>query len=251
MIQPLILHRFVEDIMFKEYQKLTKQKLRLETIVRNLFKESDSLEGFKLVGSASTGTMRKDTPDLDYVVLFKHKLFYKDFATKLVNSILSPNKINYEDKYDYVKVSGHFEGFKYVFVPSTNPNGIIKDYVDDAFYHPDFINKHKNKDHIANVLLAKEFFKKASSEKLVNGISCELMILKFKSFDNLLKNIVSNNSLRINFSDHLDNYSDSAIIVDYPFLGKRSLTKYILPTEYTLFQEYDLKVLKNPENLIT
>ena len=145
MIQPLILHRFVEDIMFKEYQKLTKQKLRLETIVRNLFKESDSLEGFKLVGSASTGTMRKDTPDLDYVVLFKHKLFYKDFATKLVNSILSPNKINYEDKYDYVKVSGHFEGFKYVFVPSTNPNGIIKDYVDDAFYHPDFINKHKNR----------------------------------------------------------------------------------------------------------
>ncbi len=204
----------------------------------------------KLVGSSSTGTMRKGHEDLDYAVAFQNRLDNNEFLDKIKDINLNITKIKQNKHYGYIKISGEFSGMKFVLVPMIHPNGKIETYEHDAFYHSELINKLKREDHPFNSILAKEFFSQLGVYKEVKGISIELLILKYRDFDEMLKAFVENDSLRVNFSQNNLRYSTSPLVVDYPYFGGRSFTEKVNRETYSRIQESAIKVLNDPKYLI-
>lgn len=219
----------------------------LEEIILNAF--SDNTPLMKLIGSYATRTMRKGEEDLDFAVAFQNPMTNKEFLSILKETGLELTEINQHRKYGYIKISGRYENTDFVLVPMRNPNGHIQTYEQDAFYHPDFINKHKQANHARNVILMKEFFEQIGVYKEVKGISCELMTLYFRDFDTMLDSISKTDSLRINFSPDNLIYSSSPLIIDYPHLGRRSFTEKVTREIYKHIQESARNVLIDFENL--
>ena len=219
----------------------------LEETVLDAF--SDNTPLMKLVGSSATRTMRKGEEDLDFAVAFQNPMSNEEFLSRLKETELDLTEINQNRKYGYTRISGRHEGMDFVLVPMRNPNGHIQTYEQDAFYHPDFINKHKQATHARNVILMKEFFEQIGAYKEVKGIGCELMTLYFRDFDMMLDSITKTDSLRINFSPDNLIYSSAPLVIDYPYLGKRSFTEKVTREIYRYIQEYARGVLEDFETL--
>lgn len=219
----------------------------LEETILDTF--SDNTPLVKLVGSSATRTMRKGEEDLDFAVAFQNPMSNEEFLNRIRETELNITEINQNKKYGYVRISGDHNGMDFVLVPMRNPNGHIQTYEQDAFYHPDFINKHKQATHVRNVILMKEFFEQIGAYKEVKGIGCELMTLYFRDFDAMLNSIARRDSLRINFSPDNLIYSSAPLIIDYPFLGRRSFTEKVTRELYRHIQESARNVLEDFEIL--
>lgn len=245
-----IYQQVLEKVRFIDYLKCAEVDNVLRSKVDKIFGDFSAFEGLKMVGSAATGTMRVGAKDLDYAVIFAEEMSCLDFRERIVKSELDILKSNEEAKYNYIKVSGKIDDFDFVLVPVKDPRGRVENYVQDAFYHPDLIGRLRAPNHSDNVLLLKEFFIKLGLFKKVKGIGCELMTLKYVLFDSVLEALVKNTSLRINFSNNHSIYSDSPLIVDYPFLGGRSLNNPLSAEEYYKIQNFAYSVLESPKELL-
>ncbi|PIO08632.1 hypothetical protein COU59_00800 [Candidatus Pacearchaeota archaeon CG10_big_fil_rev_8_21_14_0_10_34_12] len=219
----------------------------LEETVLDVFPDNTPL--MKLVGSSATRTMRRGEEDLDFAVAFQNPMTNEEFLSRLKERGLEITEINQNRKYGYTRISGRHNRMDFVLVPMRNPNGHIQTYEQDAFYHPDFINKHKKATHARNVILMKEFFEQIGVYKEVKGIGCELMTLYFRDFDAMLDSITKTDSLRINFSPYNLIYSSAPLIIDYPHLGRRSFTEKVTREIYRRIQEFAKKVLRDFEIL--
>ena len=203
----------------------------------------------KLVGSSATRTMRRGEEDLDFAVAFQNPMSNEEFLSRIRETGLNITDVNQNQKYGYIKISGAHREMDFVLVPMRNPNGHTQTYEQDAFYHPDFINKYKQATHSRNVILMKEFFEQIGVYKEGKGIGGELMTLYFQEFDMMLDHMARNNSLRINFSPNNLIYSSDPLIIDYPFLGGRSFTEKVKREMYKHIQESAKMVLEDFENL--
>ena len=224
-----------EELRFTDWETLGRTKDCLEGIVSNEFVGNDPL--MKLIGSSATGTMRKGHEDLDYAVAFQTKIENEDFIKKIHRTGLDLTEINQNKAHGYVRVCGKFQGYNFVLVPMVNPNGQVQAYEQDAFYQSDFINLNKIDNHAYTVILLKEFFEQIGVYKQVKGISCEMMSLYFRDFDSCINHLANDDSLRINFSQNADIYTNNPLVIDYPFLGRRSFTDKITPSIYGHIQD--------------
>ncbi len=237
-----------KNVAFVKWNDFFKSVYGLESILKYMFKESNHI--IKLIGSSSTGTLRKGHEDIDLAVAFYQPFDMEYFVEKIISSNLNVFKVKKDKEYGYIKISGFFENKEFVLVPMEHPFGRVNSYEQDAFYHPDFINSMREREHSFNVLLAKTFFSQIGLYKKIKGISTELLILKYKNFDNLLKNFVDHDFMRVNFSNSDLEYSSSLLVVDYPFLGGRSFVEGIDRNLYDSIRSaadnilYDYKFLK-------
>ena len=232
-----------ERARFKDWGWLRSCRASLERIVTPCFPKNEPL--MKLVGSSATGTMRCGEEDLDFAVAFQSPISNERFMKIIRETGLEITDVNQNRRYGYLKISGRHKGMGFVLVPMKHPNGRIQIYEQDAFYHPDFIHGRKSGDHPEKVILIKEFFEQIGVYREVKGISCELMALHFKTFDEMLRSFERNSSLRINFSPNDQAYSSGPLIVDYPFLGGRSFTDKVTIGIYKHIQESARKVIEN------
>lgn len=210
---------------------------------------SDNTPLVKLVGSSATRTMRKGEEDLDFAVAFQSPMSNEEFLERIGETDLRITDVNQNKKYGYVRISGKHNEMDFVLVPMRNPNGNIQTYEQDAFYHPEFINKNKQSTHARNVILMKEFFEQIGAYKEVKGIGCELMTLYFRDFDLMLDAFAKRDALRINFSADNLIYSQAPLVIDYPYLGRRSFTEKVTQEIYGHIQESARKVLEDYEIL--
>lgn len=241
-----IYEQVVRSHKFRDYPKRARA---IQEMTRELTRVFPEAIGLKLIGSTATGTATRDSRDLDYVVIFNEGEVPRDFVKRARNSNLHLKKVT-EDVNGYVKSSGELGDFEFVIVPTRHPRGRIENYVDDAFYHPDLIASRARQDHRFNSILAKTFFKKTGAYKQVQGIGCELMTLHFRNFEGMLEELASGRHIRVNFSGVKEEYSANPIIVDYPFLGRRSLVKPLSIEEFVKIGETAEEVLRRPEILL-
>lgn len=237
-----------EKARFENWDDFFNSARHLEDLIKEHFKHNPPV--MKLVGSSSTGTMRKCHRDLDYAVAFRNTFSNDEFLDKIKSSDLNITKVKQNRKYGYFKVSGEYEDKHFVFVPMMHPNGKIETYEQDAFYHSDFINNLKRNDHLFNSILAKEFFSQLNVYKEVKGIGSELLILKYRNFDDMLDAFAENDLLRVNFSQNDSRYSTNPLIIDYPFLGGRSFTEKVTKEIYSEIQHFANKILDDPSYFV-
>lgn len=230
-----------QNARFVDFDRLRSCFESLERKILDIFQENLPL--VKLVGSSSTGTMRKSGEDLDCAVAFQDHISNEDFLSKIKLSGLQVTDINQNQRYGYLKVSGKHEDMDFVLVPLKHPNGDIKTYEQDAFYHPEFINSRRYPAHAVNVILMKEFFEQIGVYKEVKGISCEMMSLCFKDFDVMLQRFANSESLRVNMSPSNLDYPVGPLVVDYPFLGRRSFTEKVTPEMYAHIRNASRKLI--------
>ena len=236
-----------ESARFTDWNRFQGCLNSLEEVVLSCFPENKPL--MKLVGSSATKTMRCGGEDLDFAVAFQNPMGNEEFLNRIKETDLDITDVNQDQKYGYIKISGNHKEMDFVLVPMRNPEGHIQTYEQDAFYHPEFINKHKQATHSKNVILMKEFFEQIGVYKEVKGIGCELMTLYFQDFDKMLNHVARKDSLRVNLSPNNLIYSSDPLIIDYPFLGGRSFTKKVTREMYGSIQEFAKKVLENFETL--
>jgi tRNA nucleotidyltransferase (CCA-adding enzyme) len=147
-----------------------------------------------LGGSASRGTNMKGSHDLDFFIRFGSEKDINDYYKPLIAKSFGNFKIVHGTR-EYF--SGIFSGFKVEFVPSIkydSPNKAINS-ADISFFHINYLKKHfqKNPGLRDDVLLLKQFLKAndvygAESARCgFSGYVCELMIIYFKGFYNMLK----------------------------------------------------------------
>jgi tRNA nucleotidyltransferase (CCA-adding enzyme) len=240
-------NRVYENVAFQDWKRFGIDSRNLAKKVIGVFPENEPF--MKLIGSSATHTMRKNHKDMDYAVAFEEFIQNSEFLKRISEAGLKITKIKENKDHKYLKVSGTHNGTDFVLVPLVNPRGNIEDYAQDAFYHPDLINSMKSKSHRFNVILAKEFFSQLGIYKQVKGLGCELLILKYVDFDSMLEEFRDNKSVRVNFSENLENYSSSPLIIDYPFLGGREINGKITSEMYQSIRNLSKSILDDPRKL--
>lgn len=168
-----------------------------DKIIRILNKNAEEL-GIKiqavLGGSASRGTNMKGNHDLDFFIRFQSEGDIKSHYKLLMAKSFDGFKIVHGTR-DYFR--GFFKGFKVEFVPSIkfdSPKKAINS-ADISFFHIDYLKKklEKNPKLRDEILLLKQFLKANDSygaESARGGFSgyiCELLIIHFESFYNLME----------------------------------------------------------------
>ncbi|MFA5303484.1 MAG: CCA tRNA nucleotidyltransferase [Candidatus Nanoarchaeia archaeon] len=147
-----------------------------------------------LGGSASRGTNMKGNFDLDFFVRFDSEKDIIEHYKLLITKSFDGFKIVHGTR-EYF--NGIFEGYKVEFVPSIkydSPNK-AKNSADISFFHIDYLKKKfdKNPELKNEVLLLKQFLKAndiygaESARSGFSGYVCELLIIYFKGFYNLLE----------------------------------------------------------------
>ncbi|MDD4353553.1 MAG: CCA tRNA nucleotidyltransferase [Candidatus Nanoarchaeia archaeon] len=147
-----------------------------------------------LGGSASRGTNMKGNHDLDFFIRFNSEKDIDNYYKLLITKSFDGFKIVHGTR-EYFK--GFIEGFKIEFVPSIRYDSPDKatNSADISFFHINYLKKHflKNPQLKDDVLLLKQFLKAndiygAESARCgFSGYVCELLIIYFKGFYNLLE----------------------------------------------------------------
>jgi tRNA nucleotidyltransferase (CCA-adding enzyme) len=147
-----------------------------------------------LGGSASRGTNMKGNHDLDFFIRFESEKDIKDYYKSLITKSFDNFKITHGTR-DYFR--GEFLGFRVEFVPSIKYDSPKKaaNSADISYFHIDYLKKffEKNQKLCDEVLLLKQFLKAndvygaESARGGFSGYVCELLIIYFKSFYNMLE----------------------------------------------------------------
>ncbi len=150
-----------------------------------------------LVGSVAKGTFLKGKKDLDIFILFPPSFPKERFEEELkkIAKKVFPRcgyKLSYAE-HPYLKL--HYKGRSIDLVPAykiSSPSA-KKSAVDRSVFHTRYVLQHLDKRKKGEVVLLKQFLKNHDlygAEIRVKGFSgylCELLIIHFKSFENLVK----------------------------------------------------------------
>src|SRR3989338_2549010 len=176
-------------------QQLKEERDFAKDIVSRLKKQSNA--EITVTGSIAKGTFLKESKDLDIFLLFKQTVPKERFESLAKSAVTKafPKQhyvISYAE-HPYVRL--HLAGRRIDVVPAykiTNAKQ-LKSAVDRSVLHTKFILANLKKKQIDDVLLLKKFLKSNAlygAEIRIQGFSgylCELLILYYKGFVNLLK----------------------------------------------------------------
>lgn len=178
-----------------------KEKKELEEVVEELLslvkREADKIDKrleAMLLGSASRGTWLRNEKDLDVFISFPLE-YNRETLEETVSQIGARVLEKPEKRYaEHPYVMGFYHGYEVEIVPcyAVESSSLLKSAVDRTPFHNDFVRKrvHGKED---DVRLLKQFLKGIScygAEAKVEGFSgylCELLILKYGSFKEVLE----------------------------------------------------------------
>lgn len=170
-----------------------------------------------LGGSASRGTNMKGNFDLDFFIRFNSEKDISEYYKLLITKSFDGFKIVHGTR-EYF--NGMFEGYKVEFVPSIKYDSPskAKNSADISFFHINYLKKQfeKNPSLKDDVLLLKQFLKAneiygaESARSGFSGYVCELLIIYFKGFYNLLEYFeVAKPKVVVDIEKHYKNSEDA------------------------------------------
>ena len=179
----------------QEEKKLRDISNELISKIKERVKKLDSRIEVKLVGSCSRNTWLRYEKDLDIFLLFPREYSKKELE-KVVENIGKEILEKLQKKYaEHPYVKGEFKGYDVELVPCyliESPRNMVSS-VDRTPFHDRFVRENiKGKEDEVRIL--KQFLKGIScygAESKVEGFSgylCELLIIKYGSFLNVLEN---------------------------------------------------------------
>ena len=179
----------------EEEEELKRISREIIKEIREIAKNIDSRIKVELLGSCSRNTWLRYEKDIDIFLIFPQE-YPKDKLEKIVERIGAKVLKNLQKKYaEHPYVKGEYKGYEVEIVPCyacKSAENIIS-AVDRTPFHNEFVKRNiSGKED--EVRLLKQFLKGIScygAEAKVEGFSgylCELLVIKYGSFENVLKN---------------------------------------------------------------
>jgi len=196
-------HGNIEKKVLKMIIPNQKDREKLEGVIQDL-KDQVNQEiakrklpaSIELVGSTAKDTYIKNNLDIDLFLLFPTSFSKQDIAKNSL-SIGEMLLINTEESYaEHPYLRGYFKGFKVEIVPCYRIKNVSQKLsaVDRTPLHTEYIGKHLHESQRSEVRLFKQFLTGIGcygAEAEIEGFSgylCEILVLKFGSFKNLIQN---------------------------------------------------------------
>ncbi len=221
----------LEDMLLKVKKRITPTKREIERLNKTLEEIKEKLTqqlprgvNIKYAGSVAKGTSLKGDTDIDIFIIFPKSYSFNDMIDTFFYSIRKAFG-KYEKAYaqhPYARIK--FNKIKIDLVPAYEYNGGKPiSAVDRSQAHVEYINKHLNDYGKSEVRLLKQFMKNLNlygAEIKINGFSgylCELLIVKYSSFIELIKNASKwKPNIRICLSKTCDfsEFNDPLIVID-------------------------------------
>lgn len=245
MVQESLKERILRKIRPKKHEIQ-----KANSIASRLIKEIQK-EGYEavLVGSGARGTSLSGDGDIDIFVFFPRTTAREDLEKKgleIGKKILKkykPETHYAEHPYTKAKV----EGIEVEIVPCYKIKDKIISAVDRSPLHNEYVKEKLKEEQADDVLVLKQFIKAANlygadqKTKGFSGYLCELLILYYKSFDELIKKVATewNKKIIIDLekkNNKYDLFKESLVVVDpvdvnrnvASAVSRESLSKFII-----------------------
>lgn len=271
-------------LIMPNYQKVLKEVLNLirpkpeeKKKLKNLSKKVLTLtkkeaKKFKakaiLAGSITRDTWLSDKMEFDVFVLFSPKLEEKkmeDLGLKIGKDVINKLKGSYTIEYaEHPYVSGLVDGVRIDIVPCFEVDSPekLKSAVDRTPFHVKYIEKNLPLKLSDEVRLLKQFLKAfgiygadAKTEGF-SGYVCELLIIKYKKFENVLKEAIKWKPGEIidiekfysksEYPKLRKQFKDQALILIDPTDKNRNTTAALSAENFFKFKKYAKEFLENP-----
>jgi len=253
----------------KQITPTKEERKEAESVIRKILRVTDQITKKKfektIAGSFIRDTWLRDKKEFDLFILFPTK--YKKeqlekIGLKLGKKIIEAMKGKYEIAYaEHPYVRGEVGGYKIDIVPCYKVKSAseIKSSVDRTPFHNKYIIKNLKKKMSNDVRLLKQFMKSigvyGSDMKTLgfSGYLCELLIIKYGSFKNLVKKAsewkpgvfidLENHSTIKNIAEYFRN--QPLIVID-PTDPKRNVAAAVSPENFIIFVNACKRFLENP-----
>jgi len=256
----------MQDILnqvLKEIKPSKEEQEAVNKIVKEVLSKI-KIKGAKAVlgGSGAKGTWLKNSYDIDIYVKFN----YNNFKEKNISSILELNlkkSFNIEKLHgsrDYFQVKKQRFTIEIVPILEIKKADQAKNITDISQLHVEWVRNNSSEILRDNIRLAKAFCKAQdcygaeSYIKGFSGYSLEILTIKYKSFNNLIKNIVKWKQKEIIGNKELAkklniSKKQSPLILIDPVQDSRNATAALSEDKYNILKEAARKFLKNPNKL--
>ncbi|MBS3816687.1 MAG: CCA tRNA nucleotidyltransferase [Candidatus Thermoplasmatota archaeon] len=208
----------------------------------------------RLVGSVSKGTFLND-PDIDIFVKFPISTAKDEMEKKILDlgeEILEETEERYAE---HPYIHGTFQGFKADIVPCYDIEEIsqMKSAVDRTPFHTDYVGENLSSEQRDEAILLKAYLKGIDAygaEAKVWGFSgylCELLILHYGSFENVLKNAKDWRPKKIlEMVEGERSFEDPLVVID-PVDPERNVASPVSLEKFALFVLSSKMFLKEPK----
>ena len=256
----------MQDVLnqvLKEIKPSKEEQEAVNKIVKEVLSKI-KIKGAKAVlgGSGAKGTWLKNSYDIDIYVKFN----YNNFKEKNISSILELNlkkSFNIEKLHgsrDYFQVKKQRFTIEIVPILEIKKADQAKNITDISQLHVEWVRNNSSEILRDNIRLAKAFCKAQdcygaeSYIKGFSGYSLEILTIKYKSFNNLIKNIVKWKQKEIIGNKELAkklniSKKQSPLILIDPVQDSRNATAALSEDKYNILKEAARKFLKNPNKL--
>jgi len=206
-----------------------------------------------LVGSVAKGTFLRE-PDIDVFIRFSPKYSRKEMEKMglAIARAVMPN--GYESYAEHPYLRGAIDEFKVDLVPCYKVDKAEDKIsaVDRTPFHTEFVKKHLKARQNDEVRLLKQFMKGIGAygaEARVKGFSgylCELLIIKYGSFANVLKNAAKwKRKVYLHLGNGGASFKAPLVFVD-PVDSKRNVASAVAEEKKSLFTIAAREFLKSP-----
>lgn len=216
----------------------------------------------RLVGSMAKNTSLMDKADIDIFMTFPLsypeedlKKYGLEFGRHCIEEVNGKQEIRYAS---HPYVTGIIDEFEVDFVPCYNIKdaGELKSAVDRTILHTDYVQSHLKEKEAGQVLLLKKFMTCVNTygaNSKVNGFSgylCELLILKYHTFENVVEAAANkwHNRYKIDLENYgtSGNYKDPLIVID-PVDKNRNVAAALSMQKFSEFIIACRNFLDNPK----
>jgi len=242
----------------------TKQLLVEKKFVDSILKKIEKIRGNHLLaiiaGSFGKGTNLKDSKDFDIFVLYPPHFPKEEFVNEGLETAQKVFKGHFWEKaysqHPYIR--GVIDGYKVEVVPAykIEPGDEIISAVDRTALHLLFVDKNITTYQKDEVRLLKYFLKQINcygADSSISGFSgylCELLILYYGDFINLLSHVSSWTS-PVKFTllkeqhVNLSRFNDSLVVID-PVDNNRNVASVVSDRQLSIFIAASRVFLENP-----
>ncbi|MBR0472169.1 MAG: CCA tRNA nucleotidyltransferase [Methanosphaera sp.] len=227
-----IYNEILKDIepSLEDRQNVIEFSNKLIKIIMDYSKSKNINIKCRLVGSMAKNTSLMGKSDIDIFMTFplsypeeELKSYGLEFGEYCIKKVGGTSEVRYAS---HPYTTGLIDGFEVDFVPcyQIKDSSELKSAVDRTILHTDYIQSHMTEEETRQVLLLKKFMTSINTygaNYKVSGFSgylCELLILKYHSFDRIIEEAANNwhNRYKIDLEEYgtSNNFKDPLIVID-------------------------------------
>lgn len=240
----------------EEYRKKLKKIVKeIEKELKKEIKKRKLPADVILVGSIAKDTYLMNNMDIDFFICFP-KNFKKEKIAETTQKIGKTLLINTEESYaEHPYIRGYYKDYYVEIVPCYKIEKASQKLsaVDRTPLHTEYVKKNILKEQKKEVRLFKQFLKGINcygAEAQIQGFSgylCEILILYYKSFDNLIKNAKNwKKGIKLALKDGKYPDFDTPLVFIDPVDPDRNVASALSEKKFDLFIKASKDYIKNP-----